>query len=519
MARSNTRRTRTEQATEVARKAAQAAAAAVLEAAEADEEDDDEMEESIQPGDDGRPKTQKGRNMPTAGGPSKDVKLGSEGPDSVSKSRVQEGADDDDKEDDDEMEESRRNPLGRFLNLEADMDDEEEDDEDMKEGAADDQLTRTDDSARADAQRKRQSGTHSGDIGNEITDASHPAVPAGTAVVEAQMAGEQPSGAEAPNPGSPGDQLTGSDGDTQADAKRAGQRGDPGTGGKPSSGALDAAQSAKEKPLDPAAVGMDQTVAEATNALFNGEDLSEDFKTKASTIFGAALREVVQRHATNMTETYNGYLTEKVAEVQEHYEAKHTQLVERIDDYLGYVVEQWVSENKLAVETGLRADISDSFMKALHGIFKEHYIELPEDRVDAFTESQTRISELENQLGEQINSNVSLRKELSVKTVDEVFAEESDGLADTERERLRHLCEGVVYDDAGQYRQKVQILRENYFGRTAVASSSDADDVDEINTPSAPALEPKMSKYVAGMSRLAGSASPTGKFPARNLNG
>ncbi len=515
MPRSNTRKTRTEQATEVARKAAQAAAAAVLEAAEADEEDDDEMDESIQPGDDGRPKTQKGRTAPAAGGPAKDVKLGSEGPDAVKKSRVQENLDDE--EDDDEMEESRRNPLGRFLNLEADMDDEEEDDE-MKEGAADDQLTRTDDSARTDAQRKRQSGTHSGDIGNEITDTSHPAVPAGTAVVEAQMAGEQPRGAAAPNPGSPGDQLTGSDGDTQADAKRAGQRGDPGSGGKPSSGALDAEQTAKEKPLDPSAVGMDKTVAEATNALFNGEDLSEDFKTKASTIFGAALREVVQRHATNMTETYNGYLSEKVAEVQEHYEAKHIQLVERIDDYLGYVVEQWVSENKLAVETGLRADISDSFMKALHGIFKEHYIELPEDRVDAFTESQTRISELETQLGEQINSNVSLRKELSVKTVDEVFAEESDGLADTERERLRHLCEGVEFDDAGQYRQKVQILRENYFGRTAVNSNSDAEDVDEINTPSAPALEPKMSKYVQGMSRLAGAATPTGKF-RQTLNG
>lgn len=518
MPRSNTRKTRTEQATKVARKAAQAAAAAVLEAAENDEEDE-EMDESIMPGDDGRPKTMKGRSVPAAGGPSKDVKLGSEGPDAVKKSRVQEQNDEDEMDDDDEMEESRLNPLGRFLNLEADNGDDDEDDDDMQEAAADDQLTRTDDSARLDAQRKRQSPTYSGDIGNEVTDKSHPAVPAGTAVVEAQMAGEQPRGAAAPNPGNPGDQLTGSDGDTQADAKRAGQRGDRGTGGKPSSGALDAEQSAKEKPLDPAAVGMDQTVAEATNALFNGEDLSEDFKTKASTIFGAALREVVQRHATNMTETYNGYLSEKVAEVQEHYKAKHSQLVERIDDYLGYVVEQWVSENKLAVETGLRADISDSFMKALHGIFKEHYIELPEDRVDAFTESQNRISELENQLGEQINSNVSLRKELSVKTVDEVFAEESDGLADTERERLRHLCEGVEFDDATQYRQKVQILRENYFSRTTVNLNNDADAVDEVNTPAVPTLVGNMSKYVAGMNRLAGSASPTGNFPTRNLNG
>jgi len=514
MPRSNSRKTRTEQATEVARQAALAAAAAVLENLDSDEEDD-EMDESIQPGDDGRPKSQKGRTMPKAGGPSKDVKLGSEGPDAVKKSRVQEQSDEDEM-DDDEMEETS-NPLGRFLNLEDH--DEDEDDDDMQEAAADDQLTRTDDSARLDAQRKRQSSTYSGDIGNEITDNSHPAVPAGTAVVEAQqMAGEQPRGAAAPNPGNPGDQLTGADGDTQDDAKRAGQRGDPGSGGKPSSGALDSEQTAKEKPLDPAAVGMDQTVAEATNALFNGEDLSEEFKTKASTIFGAALREVVQRHATNMTETYNGYLQEKVAEVQDHYEGKHLQLVERIDDYLGYVVEQWVSENKLAVETGLRADISDSFMKALHGIFKEHYIELPEDRVDAFTESQNRISELENQLGEQINSNVSLRKELSVKTVDEVFAEESDGLADTERERLRHLCEGVEFDDANQYRQKVQILRENYFSRATV-NDDDVDAVDENNTPSAPKIDSKMSRYAAGLSRLAGAPTPTGNFQSQTLMG
>ena len=178
----NGRKTRQEQATEVARKAAHAAAAAVLEAADNDEEDD-EMEESIMPGDDGRPKTQKGRSAPAAGGPAKDVKLGSEGPDAVKKSRVQERLDRDEEEEENES----RNPLGKFLERVHNNDDDDEDE--MQEAAADDQLTRTEDSTRLDAQRKRQSSTHSGDIGNEVTDDSHPAVPAGNAVVEAQMAG------------------------------------------------------------------------------------------------------------------------------------------------------------------------------------------------------------------------------------------------------------------------------------------------------------------------------------------
>ena len=512
------RKTRREQVENTARIAAEAAAAAVLEAATDEDEDDDEMEESIRPGDDGRPKTLKGRNAPAAGGPAKDVKLGSEGPDAVSKSRVQENLDADEDDEDEDVDESRlRNPLGAHL---YETDDEDEDEDDLEEGAADDQLTRTDDSTRADAQRKRKSPTHSGDIGNEITRNSNPAIPSAAAVVEAQMAGEGAKSQTQSNPGRPEDQLTDADNDTGTDAKRAGQRGPKGTGGKPSSGALDAAQTAKERPLDPAAVGMDKTVAEATNALFNGEDLTEEFKTKATTIFNAALREVMTRHAEQMTETYNGFLDEKVAEIQENARVQHDQLVERVDDYLGYVVEQWSTDNKLAIENGLRSEISSSFMNGLHDLFKEHHIELPEDRVDAYADSQTRIEELEGQLGEQINANVELRKVVNTKTVNEVFDELADGLADTDRERLRVLSEGVEFDDETQYRDKVGILKESYFGATAVASGSDDyDAVDESNEPTPVELNEKMSKYVQTTGRMAGHPSATGKFRQGQLNG
>ncbi len=517
------RTTRQELRTEAARKAAEAAAAAVLEATEEDDEmeDDDEMEESIQPGDDGRPKTLKGRGVPSAGGPSKDVKLGAEGPDALKKSRVAENVEGDEEEDDDEMEESRsRNPLGRHLTVgEAHEEDEDEDDEDMSEGAADDQLTRTDDSSRSDAQRKRQSGTHSGNIGNEITDKSHPGVPAGKAVVEAQMAGEGAASSTKSNPGRPEDQLTDADNDTGTDAGRAGQRGARGSGGKPSSGALDAAQTAKERPIDPAAVGMDKTVAEATNALFNGEDLSEEFKTKAKTVFGAALREVMNRHAVAMTEQYNQFLDEKVVEIQNSFDSKQAEIIERVDDYLGYIVEQWLAENKLAVDSGLTSEINRSFMSGLHGLFKEHYIELPEDRVDAFEESQARVENLESQLKEQINSNVQLRKDLNVKTVAEAFEDVADGLADTEKERLRALAEGVEYDTEEQFRSKVAILRESYFGGERSVTFNEADAVDEVNEPSAPQLPAAMAANVNALGRLAGHPTPTSKFRQEQLNG
>ncbi len=515
----NGRKTRQEQVENTARIAAEAAAAAVLEAAHEDD-DDDEMEESIQPGDDGRPKTLKGRNAPSAGGASKEVRLGAEGPESLKKSRVQENLEGDEEEDDDEMEESRlRNPLGAHL-YETDDEDEDVDDDDLEEGAADDQLTRTDDSTRTDAQRKRKNSMSSGDIGNEITANSHPTVPSAAAVVEAQMAGEGAKSQTQSNPGRPEDQLTDADNDTGTDAKRAGQRGPKGTGGSPSSGALDAAQTAKERPLDPAAVGMDKTVAEATNALFNGEDLTEEFKTKATTIFNAALREVMTRHAEQMTETYNGFLDEKVAEIQENARIKHDALIERVDDYLGYVVEQWSTDNKLAIENGLRSEISSSFMSGLHDLFKEHYIELPEDRVDAYADSQTRIEELEGQLGEQINSNVELRKVVNTKTFNEVFDEVADGLADTDRERLRTLSEGVDYDDETQFRDKVEILKESYFGATAVAAASDDyDAVDESNEPAPVELNERMSAYVQTVGHIARHPSSTGKYRQRQLDG
>lgn len=476
-------RNRQEQAEEVARRAAKAAAEAVLEQMDDEEEDEEEMEESIQPGDDGRPKTQKGKKAPAAGGPAKDVKLGSEGPDAVKVGSVQEQADDEE---------------------------EDEGEEEMEEGVADDQLTATDDSSRIDAQKKRKDPTHSGDIGNEISD--HEPIPGRTGVVEQEMAGEQDvKAASKPNPGKPEDQLTDADNDTGEDVRKKGQRTAPGQSGKPSTGSLGAAQDKKELPIDPSAVGLEKTVAEATNALFNGEDLTEEFKAKASTILEAALRDIAGKQEEALTEAFSAVLAEKVAEIEGQNEERQAQLVEKIDDYLGYVVETWLKENEVAIESGIKSEINSSFMKGLHELFTQHNIELPDEKVDAYVETTERVKELEDRLNEQINANVELRKQLQTANLSETFDEVADGLAETQKERLRELSQGIEFDSPEQFRGKLEILKESYF---SVAPEAKSENVDESGgTEEEPqVLNEGVAAAAKSLSRLSRNPSPTGRF-------
>lgn len=491
------------QAEELAKRAAKAAAAAVLENADQDDDDDEDDEaedqkESTMPGDDGRPKTLRGQNPPAAGGDADDAELGAEGPDYAKVKSVAEASededdddDDDDEEDDDEEDDKKksknesRNPLGR---------------RGVREGAADDQLTHTDDTTRQDAAAKRRDPTHSGAIGNEITTKSHPAI------AEEDKgdweAGESPRGAAADNPGNPEDQLTAADNWTAADARAKGQRGPRGTGSPPSSGSLGADQDAEEAPLDPADLGFDQTVAEAVGALFNGEDLTEEFKTKASTILEAALKQIARKQAAKLTEVYDGYLDEKVSEIKEASKKQRVQIVERVDDYLGYVVEEWMKENKVAIENGVKNEICSDFMRGLHELFVAHHIDLPEDKVDAYTEATTKIADLEKQLGEQINSNVEIRKQLNTKSLGEVFDEAVDGLAETQKAKLSMLAEGLEFDTQKQYQEKLAILRKSYFPASGPAAAAEvvSEGGEEGDEPQV--LNEKMSSYVKTAGRL-----------------
>ena len=233
------------------------------------------------------------------------------------------------------------------------------------------------------------------------------------------------------------------------------------------------------------------------NSIF-GEDLSEEFKTKATSIFEAA---VIAR-VNNEMETVTTKLEEQTAEqLVEFKEA----LVEKIDGYLNYVVEQWLEENALAVETGLRTEIAEEFINGMKDLFKEHYIEVPEEKYNVVEELTNTSSELKNQLDESISKNVELSRQLAAVTCAQILEEQTRDLADTEADKLKKLVEGVDFESEDLYREKVSVIKENYFPKTA-KSSPEQMLVEEsgTNTQAFNDNDP-MSKYVSALSRTLSS--------------
>jgi regulator of replication initiation timing len=198
-----------------------------------------------------------------------------------------------------------------------------------------------------------------------------------------------------------------------------------------------------------------------------GEDLSEDFREKATSIFEAA---VIAR-VNNEMEKVSAALEEKYAEEFTEYKEG---VVEKIDAYLNYVVENYLEENKLAVESGLRSEIAEDFMSGLKALFKEHYIEVPEEKYDVISELQSKVTELEEGLNSQLENNVNLNTEVTDLRKKLIIKEMSKDLADTEANKLAKLLEGVEFDNADFYKEKVSVIKENYFPRDAIVSKETA---------------------------------------------
>ena len=198
-----------------------------------------------------------------------------------------------------------------------------------------------------------------------------------------------------------------------------------------------------------------------------GEGLSEDFKEKATSIFEAA---VIAR-VNNEMEKVSSALEEKYAEEFTVYKEG---VVEKIDAYLNYVVENYLEENKLAVESGLRSEIAEDFMSGLKALFKEHYIEVPEEKYDVISELQDKVTELEEGLNGQLENNVSLNTEVTDLRKKLIIKEMSKDLADTEANKLAKLLEGVEFDNADFYKEKVSVIKENYFPRDAIVNKETA---------------------------------------------
>lgn len=191
-----------------------------------------------------------------------------------------------------------------------------------------------------------------------------------------------------------------------------------------------------------------------------GEDLSEEFKNKATSIFEAAVIAKVNDEMERVTEA----LEERYAAEFEEYKEG---MVERVDAYLNYVVENYMEENKLAVENGLRTEIAEDFMTGLKALFKEHYIEVPEEKYDVIGELQGKVAELEESLNQQFENNVDLNSEVSVLKKSLIIKEMSEDLADTEVKKLTKLLEGVEFENEEIYAEKVAVIKENYFPNNA----------------------------------------------------
>jgi hypothetical protein len=198
------------------------------------------------------------------------------------------------------------------------------------------------------------------------------------------------------------------------------------------------------------------------NSIF-GDDLSEEFRDKATSIFEAA---VIARVNSEMEKISEKLQEQKEAEVAELSEA----LVDKVDSFLNYVVEQWMEENELAVEKGLRSEIAEDFISGLKTLFQEHYIEVPEEKYNVIEELQGKASDLEEKLNEAVSTNIELNEKITVMKKQQIISEMTSDLAATESEKLEALLEGVAFDSENLFREKVKVVKENYFPKTAKLS-------------------------------------------------
>jgi AcrR family transcriptional regulator len=229
--------------------------------------------------------------------------------------------------------------------------------------------------------------------------------------------------------------------------------------------------------------GIKVNVEDDVEALLNGEeDISEEFKKKTTTIFEAAVREKVETEVDRLEKEYEQSVAEEVNGIRDD-------LVEKIDSYLDYVVEEWLKDNEVAIESGIRSEVTEEFISGLKRLFEEHYIDIPEDKVDVLSDLTKENEDLKEQVNNEINKNIELKKEKDSVSASEIFNDVVDGLADTEIEKMKSLGEGIEFEDEDSYREAISTLRENYFPKTRVAEEEvvevEESPEDELNGPMA----------------------------------
>ena len=231
-------------------------------------------------------------------------------------------------------------------------------------------------------------------------------------------------------------------------------------------------------------------VKEDVDALVNGEDLSEEFKAKATTIFEAAIVSRVKQEVAKLQEEFDAKLEEAVAESKEG-------LVEKVDGYLNYVVEQWITQNEIALEHGMKSEILEGFVGGLKGLFEEHYIDIPEEKFDVLGALEAETEELKAKLDEQVAANVELNKVINESKRDEIVKTAAANMTETEKEKFFGLAEELAFEDSETFEKKVQTIRENYFnGKTSTTVESIVTDSPVEELTEGVKIDPQMARYL-----------------------
>jgi hypothetical protein len=235
-------------------------------------------------------------------------------------------------------------------------------------------------------------------------------------------------------------------------------------------------------------------VSADVEALTKDEDLSEDFKAKASTIFEAALKSKVSEMKKKMNASYEEKLKEEV-------EVQKAELTEKVDSYLNYIVEEWMKENSIAIERGIKGEIAEDFISGLKKLFEDHYIDVPDEKYNVLEDQASKIEELEKKLNEQVEKNVELNKANGEMKRQDIIDEMSSDLADTAKEKFNKLAEEVEYSNEKDFTTKVSTIKESYFGKKVEASGNEIDEVVAGDSSQPEDLSNAMAAYTAAISK------------------
>jgi hypothetical protein len=234
---------------------------------------------------------------------------------------------------------------------------------------------------------------------------------------------------------------------------------------------------------------------EDVEALLAGEELSEEFQEKARTIFETAIKTKVAEVQEELKVQYESTLEEEVVAIK-------AELTERVDAYLEYVAEEWMTENQLAVEQGIKAEMTESFLTGMRGLFEDHYVSIPEEKYDVTAAMVEKLDEMEDKLNEQINKNIALNQRLAESVADAIFSDVCEGLALSQKEKLASLAENVEFDSEENYREKLVTLRKSYFKENAGTQRDESENISESSEVTTEPVSGLMESYLDTLTRV-----------------